>query len=575
LQRFEEGHDFLATSAVFFGDGARVATGAGDGTVRVWDVVTGAEILNFKGTGRTAALAVSDDGALLATGSADNSVQIWNADSGEKLAMLPGHQAEVSAVRFAPGGRLLASGDERGHCRLWRRDDAGNWTGGDWLDGHSRTITAMAFIDDESRLITSSGDNTCGQWDVATERELRDRVLRHPDWVADMIVSRDGRLALTCCEDGLLRLWSLDDGKVLRTLQPRSDKTAFTSIDMTADGRLAAAACAADGTVRLWNLETGEEAVTTDAAGTSHPWLDLKERGGLVWAARFAPTGKQLLAIGGNDAQLFDVEARDLAMRFSPHGAVASASVSPDGMRVVTGSWDRSAKIWDARTGQVIAKLDGQHEGSVNSAVFSPDGTRVLTASDDGTARLWDAADGRPLDVVFRGHTDRVRAACFSPDGARVLTVSNDKTAIVSDAATGEPLLPPLAGHEWGLRSGAFSADGRRIITGGDDNTAIVWDAVAGKRIGEELRGHTAGVTSVALSPDGDRALTGSEDNAVKLWDADTAKEILTLSGHADEVTAVSFSPDGRRALSSGRDGRTILWPSAPWDAAPERQASR
>ena len=574
VQHFQEGHDFLASSAVYFGDGSRLATGAGDGTVRLWDVATGAEIKRLDNTGRTSALDAADDGKRIVTGGADNAVLVWNAESGEPLATLNGHEAEVTAVRFAPGGELLASGDDRGVCRLWRYDAAKNeWIGGEWLRGHSRTITAMRFADDGARLITSSGDNTCGQWDVAAGKEIADGVLKHPEWVADVAVSDDGQLALTCCDDGKLRLWSLDGAKLLRTMQPRSAGTAFTSIDLSRDGRYAAAACAADGTIRLWNLATGEEVLSENEQGKPQPWLSLGSGSGLVWAARFAPAGDRLLSIGGNDARLYDLDSQKVVVRFSPHGVVDSADVSPDGSRVVTGSWDRSAKIWDAATGKVLLKLDGVHEGYINSACFSPDGKSVLTASDDGTARLWNVADGKPTEPVFRPHEGRIRQAVFSPDGKLVLTVGNDKTAKIVDAATGN-VLHSLEGHAWAVRSGAFSPDGRLVITGSEDNTAIVWDAASGKRV-QALAGHTGAITSVALSPDGARALTGSEDNAAKLWDAATGKEILTLAGHAEEVTSVSFSPDGRSALTSGRDGRTLIWPATDWTGQAVLQAQR
>ncbi|MBA3485558.1 MAG: PQQ-binding-like beta-propeller repeat protein, partial [Pirellulales bacterium] len=574
LQHFQEGHDFLASSAIYFGDGSRLATGAGDGTVRLWDVATGAEIKRLDGTGRTSALDVLDDGRRIVTGGPDNAVIVWDADSGEPLATLKGHDAEVTAVRFAPGGEMLASGDDRGKCRLWRYDAAKNkWLGGEWLNGHSRTITAMRFADGGARLITSSGDNTCGQWDVAAGKEIAGGVLKHPEWVGDVAVSDDGQLALTCCDDGKLRLWSLDDGQLQRTMQPRNPGMAFTSIDLSRDGRYAAAACAADGTVRLWDLESGEEVLSKNEQGKEQPWLKLGDGSGLVWAARFAPTGDRLLSIGGNDARVYDLGSRKMVVRFSPHGVVDSADISPDGSRVVTGSWDRSAKTWDAETGKVLVKLDGVHEGYVNSACYSPDGTRILTASDDGTARLWNAADGKPLEPVYRNHEGRIRQACFSPDGSKVLTVGNDKTAKIVDAATGE-VLHPLEGHEWAVRTGAFSPDGRLVVTGSEDNTAIVWDVATGERI-QTLGGHTGAITSVAVSPDGARALTGSEDNAAKLWDAATGKEILTLAGHAEEVTSVSFSPDGRSALTSGRDGRTLIWPAMDWTGKAALQARR
>ena len=80
-----------------------------------------------------------------------------------------------------------------------------------------------------------------------------------------------------------------------------------------------------------------------------------------------------------------------------------SVSFSPDGTRIVTGSWDQTAKVWDARTGTPLLDLKG-HTGFVMSVSFSPDGTRIVTGSYDGTAKVWDARTGTPL-LDLKGHT--------------------------------------------------------------------------------------------------------------------------------------------------------------------------
>ena len=574
VQRMVEGHDFLASSAVFSADGSRLATGAGDGTTRVWDVATGTEIIQLKSTGRTAALDVADNGRWIATGAEGGKAVVWDAQTGSQLAELAGHESDVTAVCFAPGSRLVATGDDRGLCRLWQYDPAsGKWSEDHQLRGHSRTITALGFIDGGSRLISASGDNTCGVWDVATGREIRDAILRHPDWVTDMDLSGDGRLALTCCDDGRLRLWSLADSRLVRTVGSQGDESVYTSIDLSPDGRYALAVSAATRTVHLWDLETGEEIAGEEIAGDpsalvkpaggAKAWLDFRGLGGLVWSAQFTPDGRGVLTVGGNDARLWDRQTRKLLVRFSPHGVVASADISPDGRLLVTGSWDQSAKLWDIATGRATLKFDRVHRGYVNSVRFSPDGRQVLTASDDGTARLWDVATGRPLPTVLQVEGTRMHHAAFSADGRQVLTTSSDKLARIWDIATGQ-MQVELKGHTWGVLCGEFSRDGRQVLTGSEDNTAIIWDAATGKVL-HTLAGHTGSVTAVAISPDGHRVLTGSDDNLIKLWDAQTGKEILTLTGHREGVTAVEFSPDGRKALSSSRDGQVILWPTVEW----------
>jgi WD40 repeat protein len=564
LRDFAEGHAFLASSAVYFADGTRLATAAGDGTVRLWNADSGAEIDRLERTGLSAAVDVSADGRWLAAAGDDRQVRLYDMAARRAAPALEGHEAAVTAVRFSPAGRVLAAGDERGVGRLWLWDEAASgWRAGPVLRGHSRAITALAFVADGTRLLTASGDNTCGQWDVATGREIAAGVLKHPDWVADLAVARDGRQALTCCDDGRLRLWDLEQARVVRTLQPAGPPRALTSVALSPDGAYAAAVCAADATVHLWKLADGSPVPAPVPSASASAWLDGARQRTLVWAVRFGPDSRSLLAVGGSEARLLDLATQRQRVRYSPHGAVAAVDLSPDGSRLATGSWDRSAKIWDAATGKALFKLDGEHRGAVNSVQFAPDGARVLTGSDDGSARLWDARDGAPLEPVLQGPAGRVRQAAFTPDGKGALTVSDDKQARLWDLATGR-VVRAFRGHAWGLLAGACSPDGTRILTGGEDNVALLWDVAAEAPL-FRLAGHTAAVTSVAFSRDGRRVLTGSDDALVKLWDARTGKELLTLAGHDEGVTSVGFSPDDRWVLTTGRDGRILLWPAASW----------
>jgi hypothetical protein len=121
---------------------------------------------------------------------------------------------------------------------------------------------------------------------------------------------------------------------------------------------------------------------------------------------------------------------------FDHEDSVNHVAFSPDGTRVLTGSEDRTAKLWDVASGKLISVFS--HQGAVRCANFSPDGLTILTASADNTAKLWDVASGK-LIAIFT-HQDTVRSAVFSPDGAWILTASADQTAQLWDNSTAAAL---------------------------------------------------------------------------------------------------------------------------------------
>jgi WD40 repeat protein/serine/threonine protein kinase len=557
LKTLDEGHSFLASSALFFPDGKRLMTGAVDNTVCVWDVSTGAQLLRLERTGRAAAMALSPDARWIVTGSDAKSAKVWDADNGRLLRELKDrHTASVTAVAVSLDGGLIATGDAGGHCHLWNANGQHLKS----LSEHTRKVSVIVFHPDRRRLLTASHDKLVSVWDLTTGKEVAAAALRHPDAVLSLALSHDGKQVLTTCADGGVRAFDLATAKEVRQL-PVNDGL-VNSVALSPDGRWAITVGGDSHRVRLWDWSTGREVTQTVGKGSPAPFLDSGRTGGLVWSAAFAPDSASVVTVGGSEATLWSVPTGRQLLNFSPHATVASAGFSPNAQRVVTGSWDNSAKIWNVETGRVDIKLEGHHAGYVNAVAFSPNGDVVLTASDDHSAKLWDAKSGQVLRTLT-GHTDRVREAVFSTDGSLVLTASNDATARLWNTATAAPVRT-FEGHRWAVLAAAISADGRTVVTASEDNTAKLWDARTGKEL-RTLTGHTARVTCVAVSRDASRVLTGSQDHSIKLWDARTGKELLTLKGHTQEVTSVSFSTDSRQALSSSRDGTAILWLASNW----------
>jgi len=243
---------------------------------------------------------------------------------------------------------------------------------------------------------------------------------------------------------------------------------------------------------------------------------------------------------------------------------VRAVSYSPDGARILTASYDRTARIWDAESGAPLVTLIG-HSSAINDAAWSPDGRYVATASGnpldirsaDDSLRIWDAATGEQLRVI---KTEAgLTSVAWSPDGARLAAGSADQTARIWEAQTGAPLIL-LRGHTSSVQTVAWSPDGARLATASLDNTTRLWDAKTGAQL-RVLGSQDRPVNGVAWSPDGSRLVTVQEFTA-QVWDAGTGAPLAALKGHDRAVTSPAFSPDGKRVLTASAD-----WTARVWDA--------
>jgi len=289
--------------------------------------------------------------------------------------------------------------------------------------------------------------------------------------------------------------------------------------------------------------------------------INFIETGTWVSSIAFSPDGATLIS-GSRDKTIRLWRVRDGTLLKTLEGhtrEVDSIAFSPDGAIFASGSWDKTIRLWRVRDGTLLKTLEG-HTGGVCSIAFSPDGAILASGSWDKTIRLWRVSNGTLLKTL-QGYTDILNSnvsIAFSPDGATLASGSQDHTIRLWRIRDGT-LLKTLEGHTLGVRSIAFSLDGAILGSGSDDKTIRLWRVSDGTLL-KTLEGHTGWVPSIAFSPDGATLASASDDNTIRLWDVPNGTLLKTLEGHTDGVRSIAFSPDGAM-LAAGSDDLTIrLW---------------
>ncbi|KAG0049189.1 hypothetical protein BGZ83_005992 [Gryganskiella cystojenkinii] len=255
--------------------------------------------------------------------------------------------------------------------------------------------------------------------------------------------------------------------------------------------------------------------------------------------------------------RLWDVKTGLTCHVFKGHSKkVNSVAYSPTRKQIASCSDDRTIKLWDACTGLILHTLDG-HDDNVVSVVYSPLGNEVASGSHDNTVRLWFVETGQ-IHHVFKGHENKVKSVAFSPTRNQIASGSYDGTVRVWDTEAGEPSLT-LTGHEGVVQTVVYSPSGDMIAAAGNGKTVKLWDSQTGK-LRRTLDGHSLTVFSLAFSPSGEQIASGSSDRSVRLWDTRTGELHRTLYGHAGEVIVLAYSRTGEQIASGSMDMSVRLW---------------
>jgi len=490
--------------------------------------------------GRVESLALSPDGRFILTSSEDPIARLWDAESGVLI-------------------REFAIYDSKA------RNSARRVVDPESEDNMDASIEAelpshAVFSKDGTRVATARG-SVVHVFDTQSGR-LVTKI--HGEGgltgaICSIEISPDGTTILTGSLDNTARLWSVNNGTLLKTL---NGHTGYVELATYSPSGMKILTVSDDQTARIWDAKSGRLLRT------------LVRHHGRVFVGAFSHAGDKVVTGGdGGEVFVWDVKSGKTTVALMGHSDfITSAVFSKDGLHVLTASTDSTAKIWNSKTGELERNLS-EHRGTVLKAAYSIDSKLIVTASSDKTARMWDAATGTLL-AVLAGHGDEVNAALFSDDGLRVFTVSDDRTARIWSTAVGAPR-KTLAGLKGWADFVGLSFDGRRVFAvTNSEHSLSLWDRNTGSLLHTfdqraVLPNGSNKLRAPAFSPRAARVLILTEAGVTQLWDTDSLALLHTFKAGNEAADVAMFSPDGQLIVTGCDDGMARMW-----EAATGRQVS-
>ncbi len=593
-------------------EATRLATASSDGTVRIWDLGNGHEILAYAGhTDKVRCLAWSPDGTFIASAGMEKNIKIWDPKTGRDLKVIPATGPYVSAIALSkdgkhlftgqqnvpgnppnglfvyetatgklvrdardftdristisvnPEGNIVATGDERGNVRLWQfpsfienANQPAYWTQGD-LEGATYQV---AFSPDGKTLVRVGPHNiklyTTPQpgapFQIGAPRAKINASgdgKQGPSRQKFATFSKDGKVLYSGGDDGNIYFWDPNsDSGQLLGAFKNVHNSIINALVFNPEGNQLAS-CSLDFTVRTLDFDVVLQ--SRDFEGHEAP----------VWTASFSPDGTRVVSASADrSVKIWERDTGKVAVNITDHTSpVTVAQFSRDGKLIASAGGDKVIRIFDGNTGKPQRTCEG-HLGTITFLDFSTDSKKIVSCGADRQIKIWDADKGTEI-LSIKDNPSIVAGVAFSPGDKQIAVANIDQTIRLYDAATGK-LQYSWNAHGTAVNGVAYSPNGQMLASCGADMAVNVWPLATPGQNAIRLVGHAGPVSSVAFRNDNVHLVSCGADQLVKLWkiEGNAGKEMQTFRGHKDWVTSVAFSKDGFHVISASVDRRMKIW---------------
>lgn len=544
-------------------------------TLDVLDMSAGTREAQHKLPFGAVSLQVGQDGHTLLLAGSGGQVLIYDLAQEAAPRTWPTGQAGLRKAAFSPDEtRMLTVGRMPPTLKEWDLATGAELVA---MTGQLRYFDTAAYYGDGRRAIAGGGYHGLEAWDLDTGQLIKQW---KSDYCAyDLVISADGRRALVG-ERHRASEWDLEEYKLLNVFSGHHGHAVTAQGYSSNPDELFTGS--RDGSVRRWNrLE----------AKVLHRWSPHSAYARLL---RVSPDGKWVLSHStGQYLTESGCETGEPRLSIKRHSSSVDAVAWVSDDRVLSGSVDGTARVWDAESGECLLTLSAGLGASCVAA--AGDGNRLAVGGKDSTIREYDA-NGEPAREL-KGHRGYVRALQYLPDG-RLASSADDGTVRIWGAAP-EPDLT-LTGHRGGVLALAVVNE-TRLASAGRDGTVRLWDLAGGAQLWGH-QGHAGYVTclapgapgtfhssgrdgqiltwdldggsteaaatgawnhAVSAARDGSRIWAGNANPRVLTWDAE-GKPLPALAGHVAGCTGLALSPGGTRLASASEDGTLLIWPAAP-----------